>query len=616
LSDLNPVATRWRKQTQIKQGDMVAHQHLSSPRIPHGEESSSPSALVHDDEDSEILGNNIIISFPSPDEGHLTHDLMNNTSWMKEDVRTDEMEDDELEKEMEMLALAEKEVSQEISDIQRSFHNPNNQWGEENEQDRRKLNSTATPTMNEIEIEHTEKLEWGDTNCMFQEQRDNETTNQKLMKVLSFKRKTHANISNIHEVETDMIERDTRDSVNESQPSDEACYGVYSICNRDPPEAILFVDDDESYEDGDESHDEDSSDVIGEIVYHMSLSVSEDESVAGSAEMYSLKEKENFNESPLVERRHGEEEDPRSGRLSDLGTGGNDNLFREEMFVGDIVHTTSNTTGDESAQGSAERYSPDAQQDDYINESCRVERRQEEEESDDAISEWDLRSNRQLSDLERGKSNVFEEEIFWEESFWRAQRVHEPERRDSATLVRKDNQNTTTKPPSAKSSIPFISGSRRSIIDILSLPTLEPRRDENEDIAATLDLQSVQSIIPGESVKLSVHDVSTERISQMESNHSKNNELIYQEASAQIFDHTIDDSSLNCIEEKQNSCSFIPLDPAVLIDEEEAVVVNKRRCQNRKGSCDLRRIIIAVHVLLALSGVIVFWKFLLPKQGS
>ena len=596
---------------------MVAHRHLSSPRIPQDEESLSPSALVHDDEDSGILGNNIRIGFPSPDEGHLIHDLLNNRSWMKEDVRTDEMEDDELEKEMEMLALAEKEVFQEISDIQRSFHSRSNQSEEESERGRRKLYSAPTPTINEIEIEHTEKLEWLDTNCVFQEQRDSETTNQKPMKVLSFKRKTHANISNIHEVETDMIERDARDSANESQPSDEACYGVYSICNRDPPEAILFVDDDESQDD-DDSHD-DYFDAIGNIVHHMSVSVSEDESVAGSAEMYSLKDKENFNESPLVEWHGEEEEDPRSGRLSDLETRGNDNsnLFREEMFVGDIVHTNSNITGDESAQGSAERHSPDAQQDDYINELSRVERRGEEEELDDAMSQLNLRSNRQLSDLEQGKSNVFEEEIFWEESFWRAQRVCEPEPRDPATLVRKDNRNTTTtKPTSGKSSIPSISGSRRSIIDILSLPTLEPRRDESEGIAATLDLQSIQSI-PGESAKSSVH-ISTERISQMESNHTNNNESIHKESSAQIFDHTIDDPSLICIEEKKNNCSFIPLDPAVLIDkeEEEAVAINKRRCQNRKDSCDLRRIIIAVHVLLALSGVIVFWKFLLPTQGS
>ncbi|VEU37506.1 unnamed protein product [Pseudo-nitzschia multistriata] len=529
-------------------------------------EDKSPSTKINDDDDSGNEG------FPS-DEDHLIHEILKNRSWMKEDIGSEDLEDDELEKEMEMLSVAEQEVSQEISDAIRSFQN---QLGAVNDRSRRKSDSRASRRT----VIRTEGKNW-ETHYTSQEKPAR--INQEILQIRS-KRKIHTSISNIRQVEIDAIERDTRDSVNESHPSDEACHGVYDICNRDPPEEMLFIDDDESYDEED-----DSSNVISDVIPHMSTNVkeNENENEPESVDIYSLKDFEGFDGSPFAQWHR--EEEGLSRQLPDLETGSN-NFLEEEFFVGDIIHENTNKTAGENTKDSGTNNSK-KQQD--ANGSSNLEWHSEE----DGLDTWDQRA-KQISDLEWGKAELFEEEAFWKEGFETIP-VPNSKIKTSSSSIREDNRNAS----SGKSHIPSASESRRSIIEILALPTLEHHVKDIQDVGAKFDRQPIQSA-SDESVTQSVH-APAESTLQID---FENNESIFQK-STQLFHSVIEDSPLICIEESKNDCSFAP-EPTVLI-EEAAVRGNEKPRKKQNHSCDLRTIILAVHVVLAIVGIIVFLAFLL-----
>ena len=486
-----------------------------------------PSVILPDDDDDSVELTNKTDFFS--DEDHAINELLNNNSWMREDISVAETEDDELRIEMEMLTLAEREVSQEISYFVESFRE---QSGVESdgtiiEYGKRKSNSTIS-AMNEI---YTGIIERED-NYTLQEQR--EMANQETIKVRG-KKKSHANISNIHEVNIGMIEKETRDSPSQSQPSDEACNGIYGIFNREPPEEIIFVDDDES-------NDEDEySNTIGDIVIHMSTSVAEVEDAPEAVETDSVNYQEAMNESFFVEQR-------------------------------------------------------------------------EEDEESAMLSEWELRS-RQLSDLEKGENNIFEEETFWDDSFWKIP-VHQPTSQNTATLIQREHKDKIVE--SERSKIPPISKTRRGIIDMLSLPTLEHRRDENQENVATINHQSVEPS-PEESVQESV-DTSAEshlhgngRGSRKSPRKSQKHEPASWEASRTLHENIEDQFSIPT-QTQYNNHTFA-LDRAIPNEGEGSTTVNEGTSCKRNSWCNRRILVVAVQAILTVIGVIIFWQFLLTKDS-
>mmetsp|Transcript_28467 Transcript_28467/g.77090 ORF Transcript_28467/g.77090 Transcript_28467/m.77090 type:complete len:544 (+) Transcript_28467:151-1782(+) len=529
----------------------------------------STSSFIQDDDDTMALEN--YEDFLS-DEGHLVNELLNNRSWMKDESIVSEVEDDELEMEMNMLSLAEQEVSQEISNLMQSLRD---QPGLQNQLVQPKKHLSASPIHNNDINNRSER----ERNAVYEEKRAE--TIEEATKVLT-RRKVHTQISNIHEIKIDKAERDARESMNESQPSDEACFSVYDICSRDPPEEILFIHEDES-------EDEGYSHFTGEIVHHMATSVEEAENSNGSIEVNSVNDEVVMDELDLVEL-YGEDGDLGAGQFDDLEMGRN-NMVGKQAFVGDIINVNT-SLNDAHVEKNNETYS--------LNErSDRIESSQSEEHvEEDVLSVWDMQSG-QLSAAELGKNNLFEEEIFWEESFWKT-----PVHKNCATRDRKSDHNTRIE---KKSTAYSAQKPRRSIVDILSLPTLEHPGGNTKGDIANRDRRSVQSL-GGESIirstGLSVYQVRPTEIENEE-------ESVCQE-SRQISEDAINNLSLISTE-VDGSRSYSPLDPSVRIDQETDITEAKLG-ESEKHSCDFRRVIIAVHVLLILIGIVLGSFFFLTDS--
>eukprot|EP00536_Pseudo-nitzschia_multiseries_P016145 jgi/Psemu1/45057/gm1.45057_g len=494
----------------LQAGVMISHSSLVPPA-----DDESTSTFTRDDDDSMMLEN--YERFLS-NEGHQLHELLNTRSWMKDDASATEMEDDELEKEMKMLSLAEQGVSQEISDLMRSFRD---QTLIKEHQQLQTNESLPTSTINKV---ITERLEQRD-NFVSEEQRT--MTNEETRKVQS-KRKGRAQISNIHEVKSNTRERDTRESVNQSEPSDKACFGVDDICNRDPPEEIIFI-----HEDGSDT-DENSSYVTGEIVHHVTTSVAGVESSDESLEINSLTD-EGIVNGPHLMGLHREDEDIRATQLADIELG-RKKVLRKQTFVGDINHMNTNLTDNESAKELAETYSLNGYN--CHSDSPHFEGHGEEDDPS-VLSEWNT-----------------------------------PLHKNSATRVREDDQNSLNENNPNASSIPE---SRRSIVKILSLPTLEHRGERSRDDVATIQQSKYGGSVCRESVPM--------------------------------LEDAIDETSLKSTEEKRSNSS-LQLDLDIRISQEDTTTEQKL-CQSQNDHFDFRRIFIALQIFLLLIGA-----FVLGKEGQ
>lgn len=276
---------------------------------------SWPSVAHPVDDDSVILS-------------HPIYELSSNRSWAKYDhvLAETETEDDELQQEIDMLSSIEREVSQEISDLVISFSkHPEKQKEKQTKTTKfepgpRKLSSSGSP-MNEIYAKLMKREGY-----MFQEQlilTDEESTRSQNEK------KKH---DIIQEVKTDMIMNDTRESPGQSQPSDEDYDSVLGLFAREPPEEILFFDDNES------GYDDDLDNSFGEVEHHSSKHFREREKEQKSEEMQFISHCKGMGKSTFVERNKDKEQldmlsewSLQSVQLSDLEKG-EINLFEKEKF--------------------------------------------------------------------------------------------------------------------------------------------------------------------------------------------------------------------------------------------------------------------------------------------
>ena len=252
-----------------------------------------PSAISSVTDDSVLLSHDI-------------HALLNDRSWADDNYSSGASEDDELQKEIDMLPSAERRVSQEISDLVRLFsNNPESPRGRSvPPRGPVKLRSRISP-MNQIYTKVTKK-------------EDRFTTTNHETKRLENRRNTRANTPDSYDVDMNTFTRDVRQSPGLSQPSDEGKgNGIFGVSTREPPEEILFVEDDGTH---------DSSTGFSEST------------TSESIEMKFLRYIERMKESASAERRDKEEEFSmpsewclQSTQLSDLEKGEND-LFNEESF--------------------------------------------------------------------------------------------------------------------------------------------------------------------------------------------------------------------------------------------------------------------------------------------
>ncbi len=251
-----------------------------------------PSTILPVDDDSILLP-------------HQIHELLKDRSWSVDEYSAGASEDDELQKEIDMLPSAERRVSQEISDLVRLFSNQQESQMDKHAPPRgpRKLHSAGSP-MNQIYKQ-------------FEKREDSFAKINHATKMLENARNERGTISNINDVDTTVFTRDVRESPGHSQPSDEKGNGIFGVSTREPPEEILFVEDDGTNDASTDFSESTSSE---------------------SVELKFLKYIERLDKSAFVEHRDQEEEFSmpsewclESRQLSDLEKGEND-LFTEESF--------------------------------------------------------------------------------------------------------------------------------------------------------------------------------------------------------------------------------------------------------------------------------------------
>lgn len=443
---------------------------------------------------------------------HPIRELLLTGSWETDNINSADTEDDELQKEMDMLSCAEREVSKEISDLVELFSKqPEKQQTKKTvvKPGPRRLNSSISP-MNEIYTEFTK--------------REERSAIKEKMGMPRNMKKTRDNISNIPEVDIGMIIKDTRESPGRSQPYDKIYDDIMGVCTREPAEEIVFVDGDESH------HDDDSADVVGDALHYASTHLCESVSVPESEEMISLNDREDTDVTIFVQRN---------------GEG--------EEFV---VHR-----------------------------------------------EWE-----QPTDLEKGGNNLFEDETFWEKSFWKTP-VDEGASQHTATMVQQQQLNKGEGSEIGK--FPRMSQSRQAMIGILALPTLERKRDENLEHNTELDCQSIRSRTKESnkefidtSVKPDVHkNISYSKDSiEPRSLPLKFSQMFPSMNESQLVTHTAT---------QENSHAFAH-HVAAPNGGEGLVKIS----HERNDLCNWRIIVLAIHAILTVIGGAVFWYFLQSKDSQ
>jgi len=442
-----------------------------------------PSTIPPVDDDSILLSRHI-------------HELLNDRSWAVDEYSAGASEDDELQKEIDMLPSAERRVSEEISDLVRLFSNQQESQIERQVPPRgtRKLHSTGSP-MNQIYKQ-------------FATREDSFATINHATKRLENAKNARGTISNTNNVDTAMLTRDVRDSPGHSQPSDEKGNGIFGVSIREPPEEILFVEDDET---NDASTD-------------FSQSTSSE-----SVELKFLQCIERLDKSAFVEHRDQE----------------------EEFFM---------------------------------------------------LSDWCLES-RQLSDLEKRENDLFTEESFWEQGFWKTP-VNESAPQATSATVRREQLRKSEVSEIRKG--PRVSQSKQDIIKALSMPVLDHKMDRNPDPKLEDDYESVES-------QRSEFDIESGEVS--EKSDAQKNMTQYTEVrkstpfqwkSALKFQNMNDYGLTSRTQTKVNHS--VRLDIAVSNEREGVSTVYK---DNHRGDTwNWRRVVLVVHVILNIIGGVVFILFL------
>jgi hypothetical protein len=218
----------------------------------------------------------------------------------------------------------------------------------------------------------------------------------------------------------------------------------------------------------------------------------------------------------------------------------------------------------------------------------------------------------QSTDLEKGGNNLFEDEAFWEKSFWKTP-VDELASHHTSAVVQQEQPNKGESSEMRK--LPHISQSRQAIIGILSLPTLEHKRDENLGRNTELDCQSIRSR-PKESNR---EFIDTSARSDVHRNISHSRESIeprsLPQKSSQIFPFMNENHPITHTETQENSHTFA-LHVAVSSEGEDVVTLNKKISHQRNDMCNWRIIVLAIHVTLTIIGGAIFWYFLRSKDSQ
>jgi len=402
---------------------------------------------------------------------HPIDDLLNSESWLRDDA-TSKTDDDELLVEMGMLSSAEKEISQEIS---------------------------------RLDIVNFFRENYRTTSC-----------NKQMPTKVKGKKKTHANISNIQDLDVQMIERDARDSPNKSFPSDEAYNGIDDISERDPPEEHNFVD----------GVEYDYSNTLKEVVLHLSTSNGDDIE----------KSTENSNDS---------------------------------LHYEDEINIASNFL---------------------------EKRNKEEDDRSVVLSEWNLNSI-QISDLEKGENNIFEEETFWNDGLWKTPLNKTTSH--NTTIVRsfeKEYQNKAKM--SERSNSQPVSKTRSRFIEMLSLPIL----DDLDDRRIGKDNKNGKST----SIVSPQFWESRPRKVTEENQKLENTERTHTQSTRMMIMHGMDEDDMSISTHGQHKIS----------DGKQGLNENKasryRRCY---AWCNLRIFIVSVHIILIVIGIIMFYRFLFQNNS-
>ena len=442
---------------------------------------------------------------------HPIRELLVSGSWETDNINSADTEDDELQKEIDMLSCAEREVSKEISDLVELFSKqPKKQQTKKTvvTPGPRRLNSSISP-MNEIYTEFAK--------------REERYVTKEQMRMPRNMKKTRDNISNIPEADIGMIIKDTRESPGRSQLYDEMSDGIMG-CTREPAEEIIFVDGDESH------HDDDSDNVVGDALHYASTHLCESISMIESEEMLSLNDQENTDGTIYVQQN---------------GEG--------EGFV--------------------------------------------------MRREWG-----QPTDLENGGNNLFEDETFWENSFWKTP-VDEVMSQHTATVVLQEQSNRGEGLEIRK--FPRMSQSQQAMIGKLSLPTLERKRDENLEHNTELDCQSIRSRAKESNEEF----IDTSRKSDVHKNNSHSKDSIESRSRplkfSQIFYSMNESQAVTHTESQENNHIFAH--HIALPNGGEGVVKI-----NHEGNdlCNWRIIVLAIHAILIVIGGAVFWYFLQSKDAQ
>ena len=445
------------------------------------------------------------------DHDHPINELLDSRSWLRDDESSKTEDDDELLMEMELLSSAEREISQELSRFSESYNK-----------------QQMPPNTNTAPIERMRRRRW------------------RTSKVNNKKEKSHANISNIHEIDIQiqMRERDTRDSPDRSCPSDEAYNGIDdNISRRDPP-----AEEPPSFED------------IGEDDYS-------------------------------------------NNKTRDLVLHRNATRVREGIYKSESAESNSLHFQDQ-----------DQDRDD-----------DEEEEESAVLSEWELNRN-QLSDLEKGENNIFEEETFWDDGLWKTPLNNRSASRNTFVQSFEKREQVEMPGPERISKIQPISDTRSGLIEMLSLPTLEDRRDGNNNGEETETETETETEIHSnmiydqrlesrleKAVQRSVVGMSAKSNFQ-EKNKSEHTERTHTQSTRMTM--TIHDTNEDEDDMPMSTHRQYGISNGKQLDS-NAIITNDESHHKRKNCwCNFRILVVTVHILLITIGIIVFCQFLLQKDSQ
>ena len=465
---------------------------------------------VDDEEDS------VVLDFPLRQMlQEMNLQIENHTSALSDgnDI-SDVSEDDELQDEIDKLPSSERLVSQAISEYERRISSLTTKDKPQRmtEPRRRKIYSNPSP-MNSVRTEVTK----GEDRFAVQKR---VTAAKQETKGWERGRNTPVSSPYIRGVDKRVYTRDVRESPGRSQPSDEKSNGIDAVADREPPEEILFVDDQ---------------------MQISSTDLSENGFVPELERKTSLRYRASIDELDYVEERQPEKDD---AALS----------FEKEMEFA-------------------------------------------------ALSERGVQESRQMSDLEKGKRDVFEEEGFWEDGFWKTPQTgfaEVPRETLHKTEVSVNKKRARERP------------SRQDIITALSLPTLEQQRAKVNAFKAEVEYGSHQ--------EQEIDDESFDRVeyADVEEANVQSEESIVTETTPSWIAPWISPISPKLnetrfpsrVQSKAKTRTYSILHTSLQSEVKVTSALEDVSSQNRVASYNLRDIAVMIHILLTIAGGAVAIVFL------